>query len=43
MMFIDRIILGHHISEDGIKVEVISKLLIPSCQKDVRSFLGYTG
>ena len=44
MMFIEGIVLGHHISGDGIKVdkskvEFISKLSIPSCQKDVRSFL----
>ena len=48
MMFTEGIVLGHHISGDGIKVdrskvEVISKLPIPNCQKDVRSFLGFTG
>eukprot|EP00253_Pinus_taeda_P007704 PITA_07704 len=48
MMFTEGIILGHHISGDGIKVdrskvEVISKLPIPKFQKDVRSFLGFTG
>ena len=48
MMFTEGIVLGHHISGDGIrvdesKVEVISRLLVPSCQKDVRSFLGFTG
>jgi len=48
MMFTEGIVLGHHISRDGIKVdnskvEVISKLSIPSCQKDVRSFLGFIG
>eukprot|EP00253_Pinus_taeda_P007499 PITA_07499 len=47
-MFTEGIVLGHHISRDGIKfdrskVEVISKLPIPNCQKDVRSFLGFTG
>eukprot|EP00253_Pinus_taeda_P030547 PITA_30547 len=47
-MFIEGIVLGHHISGDGIKVdkskvELISKLSIPSCQKDVRSFLGFIG
>eukprot|EP00253_Pinus_taeda_P025003 PITA_25003 len=47
MMFTEGIVLGHHISGDGIKVdkskvEVISKLPIPNCQKDVRSFLGFT-
>eukprot|EP00253_Pinus_taeda_P010530 PITA_10530 len=48
MMFTEGIVLGHHISGDGIKVdrskvEVISKLPIPNCQKDVRIFLGFTG
>jgi len=48
MMFTEGIVLGHHISRDGIKVdkykfEVISKLSIPNFQKDVRSFLGFTG
>lgn len=47
MMFTEGIVLGYHISGDGIKVdkfkvEVISKLSIPSCQKDVLSFLGFT-
>jgi len=47
-MFTKGIVLGHHISGDGIKVdrskvEVISKLPIPNCQKDVRIFLGFTG
>eukprot|EP00253_Pinus_taeda_P011052 PITA_11052 len=47
-MFTEGIVLGHHISGDGIKVdrskvEVISKLPIQNCQKDVRSFLGFTG
>ena len=48
MMFNDGIVLGHHISSDGIKVdtskvEVISKISIPVCQRDVRSFLKFTG
>eukprot|EP00253_Pinus_taeda_P012551 PITA_12551 len=48
MMFTEGIVLGHHILGDGIKVdrskvEVISKLPIPNCQRDVRSFLGFTG
>eukprot|EP00253_Pinus_taeda_P015001 PITA_15001 len=48
MMFTKGIVLGHHILGDGIKadkskVEVISKLPIPNCQKDVRSFLGFRG
>eukprot|EP00253_Pinus_taeda_P005864 PITA_05864 len=47
-MFTKGIVLGHHISGDGIKVdrskvEVISKLPIPNCQRDVRSFLGFNG
>ena len=47
-MFTEGIVLGHHISGNGIKVdsskvEFISKLAIPNCQKDVRSFLGFTG
>lgn len=48
MMFTEGIVLGHHFSRDGIKVdsskvEVVSKLSIPSCQKNVRSFLGFIG
>jgi len=48
MMFNEGIFLGHHISGDGIKVdsskvEVISKLSMPNCQQDVRSFLSFTG
>eukprot|EP00253_Pinus_taeda_P023379 PITA_23379 len=31
------------IKVDRSKVEVISKLPIPNCQRDVRSFLGFTG
>jgi len=47
MMFIEGIVLGHNISRNGIKVdeskvEVISKLSVPICQRDVRSFLGFT-
>ena len=47
MMFNEWIVLGHHISRDGIKVdssnvEVISKLSVPNCQWDVRVFLGFT-
>ena len=48
MMFTKGIFLGHHISGNGIrvdtsKVEVISKLSILSCQRDIKSFLGFTG
>jgi len=43
-----RIILSHEISKNGIKVdrakiEVIAKLHVPKCVKDIRSFLGHTG
>ena len=46
MLLIEGIVLGHHISTEGIKVdpakiEVIVKLPNPKKQKDVRSFLGY--
>eukprot|EP00253_Pinus_taeda_P019757 PITA_19757 len=34
---------GDAIKVDRSKVEVISKLPIPNCQKDVRIFLGFTG
>jgi len=42
------IVLGHKISRKGIKVdkakvEIIAKLLIPRCIKDIRSFLGHAG
>ena len=42
----EEIILGHSISEKGIKVdrakiEVIDKLPPPKCVKDIRSFLGH--
>eukprot|EP00253_Pinus_taeda_P021927 PITA_21927 len=45
---VEGIVLGHHISGDGIKVdkskvEVISKLSIPNFQRDIRSFLGFIG
>ena len=48
MMLIEGIVLGHHVSSTGIKVdptkiEVISKLPPPQTQKDVRSFLGHVG
>lgn len=46
MMLTKGIVLGHHISSTGIKVdpekiEVISKLPPPQMQKYVRSFLGH--
>ena len=39
------IVLGHEISKKGIevdraKIEVIAKLPMPKCVKDIRSFLG---
>jgi len=42
------IVLGHEISKKGIevdraKVEVIGKLPIPKCVKDILSFLGHAG
>jgi hypothetical protein len=48
MMCTEGIVLGHHISVAGIKVDptkivVIVNLPSPSTQKDVRSFLGHAG
>ena len=42
------IVLGHEISKKGIevdraKIEVIAKLPMPKCIKDIRSFLGHAG
>ena len=42
------IVLGHEISKKGIdvdraKIEVITKLPMPKCVKDIRSFLGHAG
>ena len=42
------IVLGHHVSLEGIKVDptkikVISHIPIPSSQKEVRRFLGHVG
>ena len=42
------IILGHEISKKGIevdraKIEVIAKLPMRTCVKDIRSFLGHAG
>ena len=41
------IVFGHEISKKGIevdraKIEVIAKLPMPKCVKDIRSFLGHT-
>ena len=40
------IVLGHEISKKGIevqraKIEVIAKLSMPKCVKDIQSFLGH--
>ena len=42
------IVMGHKISKKGIevekaKIEVIDKLPMPKCMKDIRSFLGHVG
>ena len=36
-------ISGYGVKVDTYKAEVISKLSIPNCQKDVKSFIGFTG
>jgi hypothetical protein len=48
MLLTEGIVLGHHLSVEGIKVdpakiEVIVNLPSPRTQKDVRSFLGHAG
>ena len=48
MLLTEGIVLGHHLSAEGIKVdpakiEVIVKISSPKTQKDVRSFLGHAG
>eukprot|EP00253_Pinus_taeda_P035473 PITA_35473 len=48
MMLTEGIVLGHHISTSGIKVDpvkiqVLVNLMPPTTQKEVRSFLGYAG
>ena len=48
MMLTEGIVLGHHISSEGIKVdpakiEIITGLSPPTTQKEVRSFLGHAG
>ena len=48
MMMTEGIVLGHHISSSGIKVDpakiqIIENLSEPTTQIDVRSFLGYAG
>jgi hypothetical protein len=46
MLLTEGVVLGHHVSSEGIKVdpakiEVIVKLPPPKTQKEVRSFLGH--
>ena len=48
MLLTEGIVLGHHISSKGIKVdpakiEIIPSLALPKTQKEVRSFLGHAG
>jgi hypothetical protein len=48
MILTEGIVLGHHISSSGMKVDpakihIITQIIIPSSQKEVRSFLGHTG
>eukprot|EP00253_Pinus_taeda_P005550 PITA_05550 len=48
MMLTEGIVLGHHISASGIKVDpakiqVLVNLMPPTTQKEVRIFLGYVG
>jgi hypothetical protein len=48
MMLTEGIVLGHHISGTGIrvdpaKIDIISQIKIPSSQKEVRIFLGHVG
>jgi hypothetical protein len=48
MMLTEGIVLGHHISGSGMRVDpakiyIITQIRIPSSQKEVRSFLGHAG
>ena len=48
MLLIEGIVLGHHVSSQGIKVDlakikVIVGLPSPKTQKEVRRFLGHAG
>jgi hypothetical protein len=48
MLLTKEVVLGHHVSSEGIKVdpaniEVIIKLPPPKTQKEVRIFLGHVG
>jgi hypothetical protein len=48
MLLTEGVVLGHHVSSEGIKVnlakiEVIVRLPPPKTKKEVRSFLGHAG
>ena len=48
MMLTEGIVLGHHISGSGMRVDlakiyIITQIRIPSSQKEVHSFLGHVG
>ena len=48
MLLTEGIVLGHHVSSQGIKVELVNIEVIvglpsPKTQKDVRIFLGHAG
>jgi hypothetical protein len=48
MFLTEGVLLGHHVSSEGIKVnpakiEVIVRLPPPKAQKEVRRFLGHAG
>jgi hypothetical protein len=48
MLLTNGVVLGHHVSSEGIKVdpakiEVIIRLPPPNTQKEVRIFLGHVG
>ena len=48
MMLTEGIVLGHHISRSGMRVDpakiyIITQIIIPSSQKEVRNFLGHPG
>jgi len=48
LMVTHKIVLRHEISRKGIeidkvKIDVIAKLPVPKCMKDIRSFIGHAG
>jgi hypothetical protein len=48
MRLTEGIVLGHHISSSGMrldpaKIYIITQIIIPSSQKEVHSFLGHAG